>query len=234
MAYAVGSLPEGVERITNIEMTWKVGASARSGSAFYSPWFGMDPGDNLNLLQPVNPWGGDSWSMYTEYFQWSPEDNSNSQAYDVQPGQTLHGSITYNSQSDAYTIKQTIVETGKTSSQVVKCQSGKKFTVPYVVYEKVWGCGNYPPDDKVTFTNIKVECDGKDCTSQVQWAAKVKDSNCNMQANVESSSQISITWDHTAASLYDGVSEEELIRKNGRGWAAPIATTLLAQRGLIV
>eukprot|EP01052_Picozoa_sp_SAG31_P059281 SAG31_NODE_18601_length_630_cov_0.772128_1_plen_36_part_10 len=36
----------------------------------------MDPADNLNLIQPVNPWTGRSWSAYTEYFQWSPEHNS--------------------------------------------------------------------------------------------------------------------------------------------------------------
>jgi hypothetical protein len=32
---------------------------------------------------------------------------------------------------------QTIVETGKISQQIVKCQAGKKFIIPYVVYEKV-------------------------------------------------------------------------------------------------
>ena len=25
----------------------------RQSNSFYSPWFGMDPPDNLNLLQPV-------------------------------------------------------------------------------------------------------------------------------------------------------------------------------------
>ena len=63
MAYAVGKLPEGYERITKLSMTWKVGASASPSRAFYSPWFGMDPDDNLNLIQPVNPWSGSAWSM---------------------------------------------------------------------------------------------------------------------------------------------------------------------------
>ena len=67
MAYAVGALPAGkYERITRLEMTWKVGAAPRRSNAFFSPWFGMDPSDNLNLIQPVNPWGGSSWSAYTE------------------------------------------------------------------------------------------------------------------------------------------------------------------------
>ena len=63
MAYAVGAVPEHVERITYMAMTWTVGASAPHSRAFYSPWFGMDPADNLNLIQPVNPWSGSSWSM---------------------------------------------------------------------------------------------------------------------------------------------------------------------------
>merc|ERR1711904_177624 len=110
----------------------------------------MDPADNLNLLQPVNPWTG-QWEMYTEYFQWRPTHNSNSQQHSVKAGQTLHGAITYNEGDDSYEVTQTIVETGVKSSQTVKCQSGKKFTIPYVVYEKTFQCNAYPPDGKVTF-----------------------------------------------------------------------------------
>ena len=54
-------------------------------------------------------------------------------------------------------------ETGASSSQVVPCQSGKKYTVPYVVYEKTWPCGDYPPDGKVSFNIVASECDGAPC-----------------------------------------------------------------------
>ena len=74
MAYAVGNVPAGVDRVTRLEMTWKVGASPARSRAFFSPWFGMDPADNLNLIQPVNPWSGSAWSMYTEYYQVSEND----------------------------------------------------------------------------------------------------------------------------------------------------------------
>ena len=79
----------------------------------------MDPADNLNLVQPVNPWMGNGWSMYTEYFQWSPEHNSNSKSYDVAAGSTLHGAVVYQPESDSYLLTQTAVETGDVSSQVV-------------------------------------------------------------------------------------------------------------------
>lgn len=51
---------------------------------FYSS---VDTTDNLNLLQPVNPWFGSApWQMYTEYYQWSDGYNSNSEAQNTNPG----------------------------------------------------------------------------------------------------------------------------------------------------
>ena len=106
MAYAISSLPSSVERITRLEMTWTVGQAPTWSWAFFPPWFGMDPADNLNLTQPVNHWSGRAWSMYTEYYQWSPEHNSNSRSYTVQAGQTLHGALVYSAADDSYTLSQ--------------------------------------------------------------------------------------------------------------------------------
>jgi hypothetical protein len=55
---AVGQVPAGTQRITKLDMKWKVGGNAKPSGSFYSPWFGMDPADELNLIQPVNPWIG--------------------------------------------------------------------------------------------------------------------------------------------------------------------------------
>lgn len=222
MAYAVGAIPSSYERITRLEMTWVVSENPTSRSqAFFSPWFGMDPADNLNLIQPVNPWtGGPEWAMYTEYFQWSPTHNSNSEQRSVQAGQTLHGALKYSQLTDSYKLSQTVVETGATSSQIVKCQSGKKYVLPYIVYEKTWPCRDYPPDGKVTFTNIIAECDGQDCTADIKWEAKVKDANCNMQANIINQTTISITWDTTMESKYDNYTHAELVALNAHGWAS--------------
>jgi len=226
MAYAVGTLPQGVERITRLEMTWKVGAKPRNSMAFFSPWFGMDPGDNLNLIQPVNPWQGGifggSWHMYTEYFQWSPVSNSNSPSKKVESGQHLHGALVYDSTSDSYELTQTVVETGAKSSQTVKCQNGKKYTIPYVVYEKTFPCKDYPPDGIVTFTEIVVECDGSDCASKVKWEPKVMDANCNMKAVINGTDSISITWDTSLRSKYDNFTATELYELNNHGWARQI------------
>jgi len=232
MAYAVGAMPSNVVRISKLEMTWTVGEEPSRSYAFFSPWFGMDPADNLNLIQPVNPWSGSSWSMYTEYFQWSPEHNSNSEQQSVKAGDTLRGSLVYNHLSDSYYLSQTVLETGATSTQTVKCQDGKKFVVPYVVYEKVFPCSSYPPDGGVTFHNITMECETTtepraDCKELVQWSAKYKDDNCNMRAHIDSSDQIRITWDTSMASKYDNHTRAELEALNTRGrtdWAKKLVS----------
>ena len=205
-----------------MEMKWTVGANPQPSGAFFSPWFGMDPADNMNLIQPVNPWMGSSWSAYTEYYQWSDGYNSNSHSINVLAGQTLHGTLTYMPSSDSYNLTQTVVETGANSQQVVACQDGKKYNLPYVVYEKVFPCYAYPPDQFVLFRDIKIECDNADCTNSVQWKPMVKDANCDMQAHINSNGTISITWDTSAQSKYDDKSPQELFDINYNGWATKI------------
>ena len=106
--------------------------------------------------------------MYTEYFQWRPTHNSNSEQRSVMAGQTLRGSLVYHSLSDSYVLSQTVVETGATSTQTVKCQEGKTFVVPYVVYEKTFPCSSYPPDGVVTWMS----------RSSVYWPSHVRPIQC--------------------------------------------------------
>ena len=179
----------------------------------------MDPADNLNLIQPVNPWSGSAWSMYTEYYQWKPTHNSNSPSHGVNSGQTLHGTMLYDASTDSYDLTQEIVETGVKSTQNVPCQSGKKYNLPYIVYEKTFPCANYPPDEAVNFYNIIAECDGVTCTDDLKWESKVKDANCNMQAVVYNNTNISITWDTSLSSKYDGIEHADLVKLNAHGWA---------------
>lgn len=103
---------------------------------------------------------------------------------------------------------------------------GKKYVLPYVVYEKLFPCADYPPEGVVTFTNISIECDGSDCTKDVTWASKVKDANCNMKANIISPTEISISWDTSAPSRYDNFTDSELFALNYHGWATKIPSII--------
>lgn len=141
----------------------------------------------------------------------------------VKGGQTLTGNLEYMPLLDAYNLTQRVVETGALSTQIVKCQSGKKYTLPYVVYEKLFPCKDYPPSGKVTFRDIIVECDHKDCTQEIVWSPKIKDANCDMKAVIDkASNEISITWDTSMPSRYDNLTDAELFDLNYHGWATQL------------
>ncbi len=85
-------------------------------------------------------------------------------------------------------------------------------------------------DEIITFRDVYVECDGKDCTNQIKWTTAVQDANCNMAAHVNQTSaatSISITWDTSAPSKYDKMTRDELVLLNKNsggvnGWARSI------------
>ena len=182
MSYAVGDISStGADRITRLEMKWKVNNYPKKrSSAFFSPWFGMDTRDNKNLIQPVSPYFGYShdadtvyplegaYAAYTEYYQWQPTHNKNSEMISATPGNVLHGSLVYTKNTDSYVLVIMNLATGDSTQQIVKAQNNKKYTIPYVVYEKTWPCDEYPPDELISFHDIVIECDFKDCTKEVR------------------------------------------------------------------
>ena len=223
-AYATANCPAGT-RLTKMEADWTVLGNAPASQAFYSPWFGSDTTDNLNLLQPVNPWFGSSWNFYTEYFQWSPTHNQDSSSYGTQTGNRLHGEIVFNGVNEqTYTVRQTDTTQGQTSQMTVPVQkdySGtyKNYTVLYVVFEKVAQCYEYPPDQKVTFENINVYCDGQLITPA--WTTSYVDEVCEFAAHVDSPHQISITWNTQSAKQPPKAMVEESQRDKRLGVRLP-------------
>ena len=134
---------------------WPVGATPKRSQSFYSPWFGIDASDNLNLLQPVNPWMGNEWLIYNEYYQWSPSHNQNSAQHVVKAKDLLYGSVSLDPKTKSYNVYHNV--SGSTTWDVtmnIPIQKGKTYTIAYVVYEKVAPCGDYPPDGSVTFSQV--------------------------------------------------------------------------------
>eukprot|EP00051_Salpingoeca_urceolata_P033523 m.21088 g.21088 ORF g.21088 m.21088 type:complete len:141 (-) comp6330_c0_seq2:119-541(-) len=72
----------------------------------------------------------------------------------------------------------------------------KTYNIIYVVFEKAWSCAQYPPDNAVTFYDIKVQYDGQ--TVAPQWTTSYVDDVCNNRAHVVNSTTIQITWDSEA------------------------------------
>ena len=130
----------------------------KQGGAFYSPWFGIETSDNLNLFQPVNPWLGSSWAGYIEYFQWQPENNINSPQGTVKPGDVIYGNVSlaadgksydsYHSSSNGWSVRMNVPIQKKGGVD-------KIYNIVYFVFEKAANCQQYPPEQKVTFTDIR-------------------------------------------------------------------------------
>jgi len=191
--YAKGVNPANQGFITRAEGKWKVGTLPSYTGCFYSPWFGIESSDEMNLLQPVNPTDGYGWTAYTEYFQWSPVYNYDSNQINVNPGDILHGTIVYDKASHSYTMTQTDVTTGQSTSGVIPIQGNKNFTIMYVVQEKVCDCDQYSPDGAVLFYDIILEFNGK--RVKPKWTTSFVDDNCNARAHVVNTTAIEITWD---------------------------------------
>eukprot|EP00053_Salpingoeca_punica_P004877 m.51421 g.51421 ORF g.51421 m.51421 type:complete len:262 (-) comp12988_c0_seq1:46-831(-) len=200
MGYAKGVSPTGQGKITYMEAKWTVGNNPRRSGAFFSPWFGIESSDNLNLIQPVNPWTGSQWQIYNEYFQWRPEHNENSDSHVVRPGDVLFGSVTFNPSRNSYTIYHSDLNDGWSVSTEIPIQKingqFKTYNIIYFVYEKVWSCDLYPTDGEVVFFDIKVEYDNQQVVPI--YTTDYVDDNCNNRAHVLNDTAISITWDTSA------------------------------------
>eukprot|EP01060_Flectonema_neradi_P033448 TRINITY_DN5620_c0_g3_i1.p1 TRINITY_DN5620_c0_g3~~TRINITY_DN5620_c0_g3_i1.p1 ORF type:complete len:244 (+),score=68.09 TRINITY_DN5620_c0_g3_i1:56-733(+) len=200
LGYATGKNPSGQGRITRAEAKWVVLDHPKESGCFYSPWFGIETSDNLNLFQPVNPYVGGGWEMYVEYFQWKPVHNENSASADVSPGDTLHGVVTFDESKQEYTAVHTNLRTGKSITKTIGVQKDgekyKEYTMMYIVFEKTCrSCLQYPPNGIVTFFDIVLEYEGTKVIPA--WSTAFVDDKCNNRAHVVNSTTITITWDTT-------------------------------------
>eukprot|EP01113_Clastostelium_recurvatum_P032685 TRINITY_DN422_c0_g1_i2.p1 TRINITY_DN422_c0_g1~~TRINITY_DN422_c0_g1_i2.p1 ORF type:complete len:240 (-),score=69.91 TRINITY_DN422_c0_g1_i2:127-813(-) len=197
LGYAALTAP-GHTRITYIEAKWVVPQNPKVGGAFFSPWFGIESSDNLNLIQPVNPWSGNGWSIYNEYFQWKPVHNINSNSHKVNAGDVVYGNITYVAASNLYRMVHSSLKDNwsvQTDIPIQKDDKGdyKNFTIVYFVMEKEWKCAQYPPNNEVTFYDIRVDYDGQTVANPTVKTAFVDDV-CNCRAKQLNSTSIQITW----------------------------------------
>eukprot|EP01090_Pellita_catalonica_P010974 TRINITY_DN22437_c0_g1_i1.p1 TRINITY_DN22437_c0_g1~~TRINITY_DN22437_c0_g1_i1.p1 ORF type:complete len:235 (+),score=34.41 TRINITY_DN22437_c0_g1_i1:32-736(+) len=199
LGYAKGVNPSGEGILTYIEAKWKVPSNPKYSGAYYTPWFGIETSDNMNLLQPVNPYDFDGWTLYNEYFQWSPEHNFNSEMHDVSPGDVIFGSVKYNPSNHSYTLFAQDLTIGWSVSSNIEIQkdvSGhyKNYTLAYFVFEHPNACYYYPTDDVVTFFDIKIAYDDKFIASP-KWTTGYVADHCSCRAHIVSESSVKITWD---------------------------------------
>ncbi len=141
--------------------------------------------------------------MYNEYFQWSPENNVDSDQHTCQPGDVLHGVVTYSPSDNSYNMVHTNVNDGWSVTTKIPIQTDpssgalKNYTIVYIVYEKDADCNQYPADGQVTFFDVRVEYDNQPIVPA--WKTGIVDDVCNNRAHVLNATTIQITWDTQAA-----------------------------------
>jgi exosome complex RNA-binding protein Csl4 len=207
LGYAMGVHPTNpTARITYIEAYWVVPQNPKVDGCFFSPWFGIETSDNLNLIQPVNPWSARSWSIYNEYYQWSPTHNENSASIPVNAGDIVYGRVTFNEAQQVYEMYHSDLKSGKSVSMnvgVQKANNGqyKNYTITYFVMEKDCPCDEYPPNDVVTFYNIKVEWEGQQVNPK--FTTSYVDNVCDCRAHILNETSVQITWNSAATEEKD-------------------------------
>ena len=152
MAYAMSSLPSSVERITRLEMGFLL-AVVRHGSRRQSQLDSASEPLERKCVVDVHR----VLSVVSRAQQQFPE---------------LHGAGRTDTPRRVGVQLRTIRtpsarrlwRQARRALRSFSASLGKKFVVPYVVYERVFSCYTYPGDGKVSFQNINVECDGTDCT----------------------------------------------------------------------
>jgi len=225
LGYAMATSPSG-GIITHIEAKWVNGQNPKNSNSFYSPWFGIESSDNLNLLQPVNPWLGNGWLIYNEYYQWVPTNNIDSAQHTSKPGDILYGAVDYDPNTHSYNIIHTDMTDGWTVTTNIPIQKKnnvyKNMTIAYFVYEKVAPCNDYPPEGIVTFYDIKIEYDNAPVSPV--FTTGIVDDVCNMRAHILNETSVSITWNTAAPNPDAGLIARSQSTGFGGHGPRPVAT----------
>jgi len=187
--------------ITSLYGEWQVPpAPVQNDGQTLFYWNGVEPDDNTGVLQPVLQWGASAagggvyWTLASWYV------NNQGTAYytplfKVAVGDVILGTNTYNAANQSWTIIATSKKTGKQGRFNMKPLQSTDFTYGYNTLEayNVDDCTNdYPSTNKIIFNNIKVATAGKPVTPQ--WVVKTQTPSCQENAQVQSPTQTSISW----------------------------------------
>ena len=96
------------------------------------------------------------------------------------------------------------------------------------MYEKDAPCGDYPPDEVVTFYDINIQYSG--VNAPVVWSTGIVDDVCNMRAHIVNPSStngiVNITWSTSAQDPpAHAIAASQADRRLGRG--VPLAARAL-------
>ena len=224
LSYAKASCPQG-QRITSFTAQWVVPPKPKSHRAqengFFCPWVGIETTDNRNLLQSVNGFfvgqheNNGEWHQNGEAYQWPDYNNTNSKMKRTASGHIFKAAMTMDAEGghrsnpahykQSYTItsKDATYDAGTTLNIDVPhngyndTEPGfKNYTIAYVVFEHGNNrCSDYPTSEKMTFNELKVECNGQE--TPMVWNTSYVQDHCQFRTHVVDNQTVSMTWNTT-------------------------------------
>lgn len=228
LSYAAAT--EGASaKVTALNCSWKVPADPlqKQGSNAPGWWFGIQTANGKGaLIQPILAWadGTPQWTIFNGVFDWNDRSWHQSKQITVQPGDQIDSAVVYDAAKKEFVMY--IVKRGGTPIITpYKEYSGQIESVAYFVLEhQPRSCKSYPPDGKMSFTNIVMQVDGKTVTSP-KWHAEQQKPACDSKAVIVSPTQIDFTWSASSTNMTNldesYVSDEDLpaFARFGRRWS---------------
>jgi len=189
--------------ITMLNATWKVPSMPKTLSGSNAPgwWFGVQSADgNGALIQPILAFadGPPVYTIFNGVYDWNDGSWYQSDSAQVNPGQTIYGSVLFTRATNTYTMLIGCKETGWSVTSTKKVRQGQVESVAYFVVEhQPDTCAAYPADGEMTFTNIYMEVEG--AAVKPAWQALQEDPACNSKAVIISPTEIQLSWDTSAS-----------------------------------
>lgn len=160
-------------------------------------WYGIEPSPALDLLQPILALDDihNGYSCFLGHFDWHNGGWDQSDSFDVQPGETIFSTTTYDAATNSYQMMMMSLD--HPSNKLVQSYPvnyGETFTDLYVVVEKQPpSCDQYPSNGQVIFANISAAWEGV-VEKDIPWFAAQYQPACDSTPHILNNSTVSFTW----------------------------------------
>lgn len=133
--------------------------------------------------------------MFHEIFDWTDMHDSASKHVTVKAGEVITAAVDFKASDNSYEMSMSSSSGGSISyNYPLRSAQKTSESVGYFVLEHQPGnCDEYPPNGKVTWTDIKIEVDGD--TAGAKWEAKQEQPACSSKVTVVDQSTIELTWE---------------------------------------
>jgi len=205
LSYARFDADNQKSKITAMNCSWVVPELPSKMPLDWAPWYGLQThkGDGA-LIQPIlDAQFGRNWVIYHAIYDWNVGSYETTTKSTVKPGDKIDASVIYREADNSYDMYLSAngkPAQGTSAKHNYKLKTRQKATesTAYFVLEGGTGgvrrnCGELPKEGGITFTDIRVEVDGK-LVESPQWTPMQERPGCGSKAVMVDSQNVRIEW----------------------------------------